>query len=215
MVRSDVKKGSARRRVDFTDVTESPRCVLSLSYPSSPPPPPPPDDNDDSKDYYSKKADFPEEGGWSPSFLGEDDNRDRDYEDGGDDGAMIFRRYKLDSRDDEAQGYCYCPLTTTVPALPLWIEEKREGIPSVKRASPVYDSESESEDWREDGEESSDSAAPPPCKRPRLSFFLPERFWGRQSDITAPSAARTTLLRTSEEGMTTTTTGRLLSAGAV
>ena len=165
MIRSDVKKGSTRRRVDFVDVTGSPRCVLSFeeSYPPPPPPLPPPDDNDDSKEYYPKKADFSEEGGWSPSFLGEDDNRERDYEDDCNDGAItvptIFRGYKL---DDEARDYCYYPLTTTVPALPLWPEEEREVIPSLKRAGPVYDSESESEDWREDGEESSASAAPPP-----------------------------------------------------
>ena len=56
---------------------------------------------------------------------------------------------------------------------------------------------------------------PPPRKRSRQSFFLPERLWGRQSDITALSVAPTTLLEMLEEGTTMVTTHHLLSAGAV
>ena len=81
---------------------------------------------------------FYEEGGWSTSFLGKDNNCDRGYEKDCHDGAItattIFHGYKL---DDEAWDYCYYPLAATAPVLPLWPKEEGGVIPSLKSASPI------------------------------------------------------------------------------
>ena len=72
--------------------------------------------------HYLPVINFSEEGGWRPSFPGEDDNYDKNYKDDCGDGAItipkIFRGYKL---DDDYREYCYYPLAekSTAPAFPL------------------------------------------------------------------------------------------------